>query len=93
MKTTLDIDDNLLMAAKQKALDSGKTLRYIVETALEQHLKRASNLPSPIKTIVFGNSAAQSLDQHPEKFNQISQNLDDKAYWEKRFGFVPPSLR
>jgi hypothetical protein len=42
MKTTLDIDNNLLIAAKQKALDFGKTLHYTVETALEQHLRRST---------------------------------------------------
>jgi hypothetical protein len=51
MKTTLDINDDLLLAAKQKALDTGKTLRHVIETALEQHLKRSAVAPVPIKQL------------------------------------------
>jgi hypothetical protein len=93
MKTTLDINDDLLLAAKQKALDTGKTLRHVIETALEQHLKRSAVAPVPIKTIVFGtNNSTRSIEDR-KILMEANHDIDDKAYWAKRFDFLPPSLR
>jgi hypothetical protein len=102
MKTTLDINDDLFKAAKQQALDTGSTLRQVVETALAQHLKLHKPAPLPIKTVTFGSSAS-SLKLEKEvttgsldgagKLGLSSYELDSPAYWEKRFGFVPPALR
>lgn len=58
MKTTLNLDDQLLMKAKKKALQEGLTLTRFVEDAL-----RAKLLPAPKRgqkfkfkpTIVEGN--------------------------------------
>lgn len=52
MKTTLELDDDLLRRAKQAALDRDTTLRAIVEEALELALGRAAG-PVPIRTIVW----------------------------------------
>jgi hypothetical protein len=52
MKTTLDIDDDLLRRAKQAALDRDTTLRAIVEEALERALGPAA-APVPIRTVVW----------------------------------------
>lgn len=52
VKTTLDIDDELLRRAKQAALDRGTTLRAIVEEALQRALGPAA-APGPIRTVVW----------------------------------------
>lgn len=57
MKTTLDLDDDLLRRAKQAALDRDTTLRAIVEEALALALGRASP-PVPVRTIVWPPSSA-----------------------------------
>ena len=41
VKTTLDIDDELLSRAKRHARDTGSTLRTVVEDGLRQVLDRA----------------------------------------------------
>jgi hypothetical protein len=38
MKTTIDIPDNLLLAAKREALESGRTLRELVTLGLRHEL-------------------------------------------------------
>lgn len=40
MRTTLDISDELLRAAKKKAADEGRPLRELVESALRSYLGR-----------------------------------------------------
>jgi hypothetical protein len=42
MKTTVELPDNLLLAAKRKALETRTTLRDILERALRQELARPS---------------------------------------------------
>lgn len=41
MKTTVDIDDELLKAAKKAATDEGATLRELLEAALRARLEAA----------------------------------------------------
>jgi Arc/MetJ family transcription regulator len=43
MKTTIEISDALLQAAKRMAAERGTTLRMVVETALRRHLEAASD--------------------------------------------------
>jgi Arc/MetJ family transcription regulator len=43
MKTTIEISDALLQAAKRMAADRNTTLRTIVEAALRQHLEAAAD--------------------------------------------------
>ena len=53
MKTTIDISDELLLAAKQEALNRGTSLKQVLELALTQLLKPKQVKYIPIKTIVF----------------------------------------
>jgi hypothetical protein len=39
MKTTVEIDDDLLRAAKRAAIDEGVTLRQVIEDALRARLE------------------------------------------------------
>ncbi len=96
MKTTLDIDDQLLLAAKQRALDTGATLRQVVETALATHLKLHQAIPTPIKTLVYPPREGlplKAFDFSPEKLHELAYEHDDPAWWLKRFGFIPPGLK
>ncbi len=48
MKTTIELPDDLLIAAKKKAAETRTSLRQIVERALRQELERREN-PVPPK--------------------------------------------
>jgi len=45
MKTTVELPEDLLLEAKQKALETRTTLRVILERALRQGLKPAGGRP------------------------------------------------
>jgi Arc/MetJ family transcription regulator len=60
MKTTLDIDDTLLLRAKQAALDRNTTLRAIVEDALARALGPAADADVPVRTLTFPPDLAKS---------------------------------
>lgn len=94
MKTTLEIDDQLLKAAKQRALDSGTTLREIVELALVQWLKPRMNKPGPVKTVVHRPAAGRRLQAPPASvIDTVAYDMDSARYWEKRFGYLPPGVK
>ena len=38
MKTTLNLDDNILRAAKVRSAETGETLTHFIESALRNHL-------------------------------------------------------
>jgi hypothetical protein len=65
VKTTLDIDDDLLRRAKQAALDRDTTLRAIVEEALVRALGQAS-APTPIRTVVWPPPASDGTSRVPD---------------------------
>ncbi len=55
MRTTIDLNDELLRAAKRRAADEGVPLRRIVEHALRRHLEGAAS------------SKNYQLSWHPER--------------------------
>ena len=87
MKTTLDIEDKLLTAAKQRALDTGTSLRHVVETALAQLLKPHTAPVSPIKTIVFTPAlSSQSPPPTTDTLSKAAYPNIDAHYLRKRLG-------
>ncbi len=52
MRTTLAVDDNLLVAAKRRARDRGLTLGQVVEDALRRELAEPSEV-EPVEIPVF----------------------------------------
>lgn len=59
MRTTLDLDDTVMRAAKRRAAATGRTLTNLVETALRDLLRRESESPGSqelVWTIVSGGS-------------------------------------
>ena len=53
MKTTLDIPDELIRRAKQKALERGTSLKAVVTAALERELGPAVRDLPPLQTHVW----------------------------------------
>lgn len=49
MRTTLDLPDEILRAAKILAAEKGVTLKYILRVAIEKELKHANNTRSDLK--------------------------------------------
>ena len=58
MRTTIKIDDDLLAAAKARAVASGRTLNAVVEDALREAIARrtAGGQPRRIDLPTFGGS-------------------------------------
>ena len=52
MKTTLDIDDDLLMEAKMRAVELRRPLRWLVSTALRAELDRGADRKSREKPAI-----------------------------------------
>lgn len=53
MRTTLDLDDRLLVQAKQRAAQEGRTLRSLVEEALRARLARRPHDEAPAPLPVY----------------------------------------
>jgi hypothetical protein len=52
MKTTIELPDDLVIAAKRAALEQRTTLRQLVETSLRQTLAKVdSSSPHPLQVI------------------------------------------
>jgi hypothetical protein len=49
MRTTLDLDDRLLRAAKRAAADEGRTLTSVVEDALRRRLETRAHRAKPYR--------------------------------------------
>jgi hypothetical protein len=49
MRTTLDLEDALLRAARKLAADRGTTLTAVIEQALRQHLMQAAKPARPFR--------------------------------------------
>ena len=55
MRTTLDLDDDLVRKAKRRAAESGTTLTAVIEDALRVRLARASTRPKKaVKLPTYG---------------------------------------
>lgn len=61
MRTTLDLDDQVLSEAKVLARKSGKTLKAVVEDALRERLNRrtSSSTPRHVEIPTFGGGGVQ----------------------------------
>lgn len=70
MRTTIRLDDGLLVQAKKFAAERGKTLTAIIEDAVRQALaaRKASNRRSKVRLTTFG---GRGLQRHVD--------LDDTA--------------
>jgi hypothetical protein len=83
MRTTLTIDDALLRQLRQKALDSGKPFKQVVNDALRAGLSQAATsrrAPYHCPTFSIG-ALAPGVDL--TKANQLAAALEDEALIEK----------
>ena len=68
MKTTLEINDPLLLRAKRLAAERNTTLRMVVESALRRYLDAMDNGQRPsfrLRRHTFGGRGLQAgLDEH-----------------------------
>lgn len=49
MKTTLDLPDDLFIAAKKRAADERRSLRDLVTSGLRAELRRGRRAPAPVR--------------------------------------------
>ncbi len=82
MRTTLTIDDTLLRQLRQKALDSGKPFKQVVNDTLRAGLKQpAAPQREPYRCPSFSIGAlAPGVDL--TKANQLAAALEDEALIE-----------
>lgn len=76
MRTTLDIDDRLLRAAKKRAVDDGEPLTRVIERALRVYLNppRRAGKPFRLQLLVKKGRAQAGVD------------LDDRDALYERMG-------
>jgi hypothetical protein len=78
MKTTLDIDDELLVRAKAVSAREHKSLTAIIEEGLRLRLRRRTAIPAaPVKLPVFrgGKGFAEGID--PSSNQSLYDAVDD----------------
>jgi hypothetical protein len=56
MRTTVTIDDNLLLLAKERAAEQGKTLGDLLETSLHFYLAMPKPTPGPPLPVFEGDT-------------------------------------
>ncbi|MFI5269560.1 MAG: hypothetical protein ACHQ7M_19460 [Chloroflexota bacterium] len=57
MKTTVDLDPELIREAKKAAIDRGSTLRALIEAGLRQQLAGPNPALKPIRWVAVGGPA------------------------------------
>jgi chemotaxis methyl-accepting protein methylase len=72
MRTTIDIDEHLLLYAKQKAAENHGTLKNIMEDALREYFSRHATHHNVIKLETF-----QGVGLKPGVDLNNSQSLND----------------
>jgi hypothetical protein len=74
IKTTVNLDSQLLQAAKQRALDTNTSLKDVLEQALRQLLRPCMSVGVPIRTVTFGSAG--------DPWTITPQQLRSAAYTE-----------
>ena len=75
MRTTLDLDDGLMRAAKRRAAETGRTLTALVETALRELLRAEENAGThrlDWKVVEGGAQAGVDLEDRDALFDRMS---------------------
>jgi len=64
MRTTLNLDDRLMKAVKQRAVTEGTTMTRIVERALRETLQRSKRRPEPfeLRWVTVGGGTRPGID-------------------------------
>ncbi len=91
MKTTINLDDQLLQAAKQRALDTNTSLKDVMEQALRQLLRPTIPTGVPIRTITFGN-ASEAWPLSPEQLRSAAYPDKNADQWNKEMGLEPSKV-
>lgn len=74
MRTTLDLEDSLLRAAKRRAAETGRTLTALIETALRELLRseeRAGEFHLEWTVVQGGAQAGVDLDDRDALFDRM----------------------
>lgn len=79
MRTTLDLDDTLMRAAKRRAAETGRTLTALVETALRELLRRETAAAEgqfrlDWRTVAGGTRSGVDLDDRDELLRHMEES-------------------
>lgn len=83
MRTTMILEDRLLVRAKQLAAASHRSLSAIVNDLLRQYVEQAETKPKPVrfKMLVYGNPSDKPIPLDPARFSEAE---DDVEIWAGR---------
>jgi hypothetical protein len=78
MRTTVAVDDNLLVAARRRARERGKTLGQVVEDALRRELAEPGQV-EPVDVPVFRGGGGQLPGVDLTSNRAVREALDEGA--------------
>lgn len=88
MRTTLTIDDGLLRQLRQKALDTGKPFKLVVNETLRAGLEKPATAARPRYVCPTFSTGPLAPGVDLSKANQLAAALDDqeliKKLWQGR---------
>ena len=84
MRTTVSINDELLIAAKQRARDRGITLGELLDAALQLELGRSIPTAEPPTIPVFRGGGATQPGVNLDSNRALAELLDEGIELDKR---------
>ena len=94
MRTTIQLDDQLLLEAKQHAAQTGRTLKAVIEDALREALARTETTrpqtPVPLKTFK-GRDVQPGVDLDDTSSLLDLMERDGGLSWCLAFSASPPT--
>ncbi|GDY14917.1 hypothetical protein LBMAG53_37950 [Planctomycetota bacterium] len=81
MRTTMSIDDDLLVAAKRRAAALGVSISEVLNRALRRGLDEPDRIHPPGRTITFGGAPGTGLSD--AELRAWTIRLDDEYFTKK----------
>ncbi|MCK6555177.1 type II toxin-antitoxin system VapB family antitoxin [Candidatus Binatia bacterium] len=80
MRTTMIIDDDLIVQAKKRAAETGVSLSEVVNRALRDSLSRRHSTESlpPFRMVTFGRGQPR-VDHAPEALARVIEDEDETS--------------
>ncbi|MDX1394924.1 MAG: type II toxin-antitoxin system VapB family antitoxin [Gemmatimonadota bacterium] len=80
MRTTLDLDDDLMRAVKQRAAETQRTITSIVETALRELLRREDEPAAPFRLDWAPVERGRPDRRRPRRSRRSTANYSRRRY-------------
>jgi len=84
VRTTLTIDDRLLMAIKRKAAERNASVKAIINEALRYGLEAMDSQPEPREYLTSLKSLGVRSGLDPDRLGQVADEFDDEETVQRR---------